>query len=275
MDVALASCLELPEPDHDEEILLQALKAMGIEVAVLPWDDPRVDWSAVRLTILRSTWNYQQHRESFLAWAAATARVSELWKRYLLDLEASGISITPTEVIPQGADIALEFIRSDRGWRDVVVKPAVSASSFRTLRVRREDGRLGENHLRELAADGDVLVQSYLPSVEDYGERALVWIDGDLTHAVRKRPRFSGDHESVSEAVEISRAEARVAERTIGCTRDLLTESLLYARIDLAPGPNGDLVVMELELIEPSLYFKQSSSALERFVAAISAKLNR
>jgi hypothetical protein len=282
MDVALASCARLPEPDPDAAPLAAALDAAGIESRVLAWDDPDADWSSARMTVLRSTWNYPQRPDAFVAWAEATAAASRLWnplpvvrwsahKAYLLDLERRGVPVTPTALLRHGDPTSLAALMRRRGWDEVVVKPAVSAASFRTLRVGAKNLDEGEAHLRGLAAERDVLVQRYLPSVEDHGERALVWIDGCLTHAVRKSPRFDGEGESVStDAVPISTAEAELAAAALAG----VDSPLLYARIDVAPGPAGDPVVMELELIEPSLFFPQHPPALARFVAAIRARLD-
>lgn len=285
MDVALASCRELPEPDYDEELLLGALEASGIKVVVQPWDDPGADWSQARMTLLRSTWNYHLDRPRFLRWAAAASRVSDLWnplsvvrwnshKSYLLELERCGLPVVPTVLVPKSSERTLESILASRGWHAVVIKPAVSASSYRTLRIGAGQAADGEAHLRSLAADGDVLVQSYLPSVEGYGERSLVWIDGEVTHAVRKSPRFSKDDESVSEEVESSLLETSLAKRAIAAAGELVGEPLLYARIDVAPDSQGNPVVMELELIEPSLFLAQSRVALQRFVGAIGRRLD-
>jgi len=283
MDVALVSCVDLPEPDPDAAPLGAALEAAGIRTEVRAWDDPRVDWSAARLTVLRSSWNYPHHADAFLAWAASTAAVSELWnplpvvrwnlhKRYLLDLERRGIPVTPTVWLRRGAHESLAALIERRGWTSVVVKPAVSAASFRTLRVDASNLESGEAHLAALVAERDALVQQYLPSVESHGERALIWIDGELTHAVRKSPRFAGEDEAVSEqAVDISREEATLAGRALAT----VDEPILYGRVDVAPGPEGTPVVMELELIEPSLFFSQCPPALDRFVAAIRVRLER
>jgi len=285
VDVALASCARLPEPDPDAAPLVAALGRAGLSAAVLPWDDPGVDWSSARMTLLRATWNYPLRPDAFLAWAESTARVSRLWnplpvvrwnlhKGYLLELERLGIPVAPTELVRRGTGGSLSGIVAGRGWGDggVVVKPAVSAASHRTHRV--DPGKeVGEALLGELAAVGDVLVQAYLPSVEDYGERALVWIDGEITHAVRKSPRFEGGEESVSGAVEIRPAEADLARRTLEAVRAHVDERVLYARVDMAPGPAGDPVVMELELIEPSLYFEHGPRALEGLVRGIRTRL--
>ncbi len=287
MDVALASCVELPEPDPDAAPLAAALDESGLSFAVLAWDDPSVNWSVARMTVLRSTWNYPQRPAAFLAWAESTARVTQLWnpisvlrwnlhKRYLISLSRLGIPVVPTELVQKGSDQSLSDVLVGRLWGegDVVVKPAVSAASYRTTRVTGGTER-GEVIFRELVAEGDVLVQMYLPSVEDYGERSMVWIEGELTHAVRKKPRFEEDEESVSSAVEILPTEAELANQVLEAVQGCVNEPLMYARVDVAPGPSGDPMVMELELIEPSLYFPQCPSALHRFVRAIRKRLNR
>ena len=114
-----------------------------------------------------------------------------------------------------------------------------------------------------------MLVQPYLTSVDGYGERALVWIDGEFTHAVRKSPRFAVDAEHVSEALPISDAERAVGTAALAHIHD----RLLYARVDVVPGPTAAPLVMELELVEPSLFLLQSPPALERFVAGIRRRL--
>jgi hypothetical protein len=287
MDVALASCARLPEPDFDEAPLREALADAGLSCAVLAWDEPSSDWATARLTLIRSTWNYARSPERFLDWAASVAACSDLWnpleivrwnthKRYLLAIAEAGVAVTPTELVPRGSRSSLAEILRTRGWTAAVVKPAVSAASYRTIRVDGSTSGEGERHLRGLLVDGDALVQQYLPSVEEYGERALVWIDGELTHAVRKSPRFAGEHESVSTtAVDIAPSEAALAERALTAVRTAVGISPMYARVDVAPGVDGSPVIMEVELVEPSLYFPQSPAALERLVSAIRRRLQK
>ncbi|WP_428261127.1 ATP-grasp domain-containing protein [Haliangium sp.] len=285
MDIALVTCETLPEPDRDQLPLSEALTAAGIDFALWAWEDQGLDWSRPRLALLRSTWNYPLAASAFLAWAERAAALTRLYnplpvvrwnahKGYLLELAAAGVPVTPTALVPQGSSDTLSALLAARSWDEVVIKPAVSAASYRTLRVGRGDLAAGEAHLAALVAERDVLVQPYLASVDDYGERALVWIDGELTHAVRKAPRFEGGSESVSEqAVAISAEEAALAQRTLALAREHLDAPLLYARVDVAPGPDGRPVVMELELVEPSLFFAQGPAALERLVAALEREL--
>jgi glutathione synthase/RimK-type ligase-like ATP-grasp enzyme len=287
VDVALASCLELPEPDADELPLLDALRAAGLSAAVLPWDDPAAEdaFAGARVTVLRSTWNYSVQPEAFLAWIDRVAARAALWngrdtvrwnahKSYLLDLARLGVPTVPTHLLKRGEQATLAQVMHAYGWPAAVVKPAVSGGSRETIRVRAANGELaeGEAHLRRLLAIEDVLVQPYLASVEGYGERALVWIDGALTHAVRKSPRFLGDDESVSEAQSIAPDEAQLAERAVAAAV-AVAGPLLYARVDVARAADGQPCVMELELIEPSLFFPRAPHALARYVAAVRARL--
>ncbi len=280
-DVVLVSCRRLPEPDPDAAPLAAALAAAGIRAEARGWDDPGADWSGAPLTVLRSCWNYPRHHRAFLDWAADLAPRTRLWnplpviqwnihKEYLLALADAGVPVAPTELIRRGEAEPLRSILERRGWREVVIKPAISAASFRTRRVGSEDLAAGEAHLRRLLQDGDALVQDYLPSVEGYGERSLIWIDGALTHAVRKSPRFAGQDESVPlQEVAMSPAEARLADRALAAAPG----PLLYARIDVAPGPGGEPVLMELELMEPSLFFAACPAALARYVEGLRKRL--
>jgi glutathione synthase/RimK-type ligase-like ATP-grasp enzyme len=276
LDVALATCLVLPEPDADLPLLLIALRAAGLSAEALAWDDPRADFAGARITLLRSTWNYSEQPAAFLAWVDGVAECSSLWngpdtvrwnahKSYLLDLQTRGVQAVPTHLVQHGQPTTLAEIMRERGWSQAVVKPAVSGGSRATVRVTESTLDRGEAHLRTLAAREDVLVQPYLRSVEGHGERAIVWIDGQPTHAVRKSPRFLGDPESVSAAVPIEADEADLARRAVAAAPG----PLLYARIDVARDEHGAPCVMELELIEPSLFFAQAPVALERYVAAV------
>jgi hypothetical protein len=280
MDVALASCVQLPEADPDEAPLLAALRARGLDAATLAWDDGASGFSRARLTLLRATWNYPQQPARFASWIDAVSAQTSLWnpapvvrwnvhKRYLLDLAARGIPIVPSELVPLHASDSLGAICERRGFAEVVIKPAISAGSAGTRRFTPQERAHGEAHLRALCARGDALVQPYLPAVEARGERSLIWIDGEITHAVRKAPRFAGESESITAADDLSSAERELALRAVAAA----PAPIFYARADLVGGPDGQPRLMELELIEPSLFFAQSVRALQRFVDGVLARL--
>ena len=274
--VALVTCRQLPEPDHDEELLLETLRAAGLEAELLAWDYEKADPASFDLCVPRSCWNYYRDPHAFLDFVERVGRTSRLlnppqvvrWnlhKRYLRELEAGGVPIVPTAFLERGESADLAGVLAERGWEEVVVKPSVSAASFRTRRFAVAELEAAQAFLDLLLGERDVMVQRYMPGVEDPGERALVWIDGALTHAIQKRARFAEEAEEVSDALPISDAERALAERALGCVE----EELLYARIDVVPGDAGEVMLSELELIEPSLFLKQSPEALARLVAAI------
>lgn len=279
MHLRIATCRPLPEPDVDEDLLLTALRARGVDARMAAWNDPNEPWDEPAPTLIRSTWDYVHDLPAFLAWAERAERSGPLWnplaqlrrnvhKSYLFELEARGIPVTPTELVRRATRIDLARVLSRRGWNDVVVKPAVGAGSFATLRVRADELASGELAFASLVAQRDVLVQPYLASVDGHGERALVWIDGELTHAVRKSPRFSGQDERVSEAIAIEADERELAARVLAP----LAHDLVYARVDVARDERGTPLVMELELVEPSLFLRQHPPALERLVEAVTRR---
>lgn len=281
MRVALASCLRIPEPDPDEDLLVGALREADIDARVLAWDDDQAPFAESDLVVVRSTWNYYERASDFVAWAAEVGRRTRLlnppqviaWntrKTYLRDLEDRGVAIVPTAFVTRG--LSLGDLCAERGWSDIVIKPVVSAGSYRTARFGAGDLDRAERFLEELTADREAMVQPWMPSVDTYGERSLVWIDGAVTHAIRKSPRFAGGSEQVSEEVPIADDERAFAERALGP----LSKELLYARVDMVRDVVRDetsqLRVMELELVEPSLFLRQAPRAAARLALAIAAR---
>ena len=273
--VALASCLEIPEPDNDEELLVRALGEAGVDARVVAWDGDPAGFDGADRVVLRSTWNYYLSLERFLSWVDAHREKIEnpahvvRWnahKRYLGALEHEGFPIVPTAFVARGEACDLERLAASRGWRDVVVKPAVSAASYSTRRFASPGE--GQDFARDLAERVDVMVQPYLPSVDDHGERSIICIDGAVTHAVRKAPRLSGDDESVSRA-DVAVDEQSLAERVLARFR----EPLLYARVDIMRGKGGEPLLSEVELIEPSLFLIQCPEAAARLAEAIARRV--
>jgi glutathione synthase/RimK-type ligase-like ATP-grasp enzyme len=274
----VATCDPLPEPDRDQAPLMAALSASGIAAELVAWDGPS-DWDQPVPTLLRSTWDYTVRVAEFLAWCERVAAASVLLnpiervrhnahKRYLIELAGRGVPTVPTVLLAAGEHDELEDRIAAVG-DDLVIKPAVGAASRQARRFAAGDGHAACAHARALLGREDVLVQPYLPAVEGHGERSLVWIDGAISHAVRKSPRWSGGVEEVRCSAEMSRAEREVAEAAIAPWRD----QLLYARIDLVPDRAGAPVVLELELIEPSLFFACAPGSADRLVTGLERRL--
>src|SRR4051812_38755229 len=228
IDVRFVTQAELPPLDTDTPRLVAEMQATGARVDVASWRDPDVDWSAARLTMIRSPWDYIEVVDEFVAWAYATALVSDLWnpapliewnvhKSYLLDLQAQGAPVVPTVVLLQGAAASLDGISDAQGWNTVVVKPAVSSGAQGAGRFDVGDPE-GQAHLDALVAAGDSLVQPFVGSVARDGEISVVVIDGAATHAIEKRPA-AGDYRvqehlgGTSVPVEAGPALFELAER--------------------------------------------------------------
>ena len=274
MKLRIATCVTLPEVDVDAAPLAIALAAAGFDAQLVAWDDPAADWDAPIPTIVRSTWNYALDLGRFLAWidrVAASAPVfnprdvirDNVNKRYLLALAARDVPVVPTTLVERGATINLASFTAAR----IVIKPEVGAGSL-GARVFAPSDPAALLHLAALTADGAALVQPYLDSVDDYGERSLVWIDGELSHAIRKSPRFAGDDEQVTGPFTIAADERAVALAALAPYTDLL-----YGRVDLARDASGQPRVMELELVEPSLFFARQPGSADRFAAALRRRL--
>lgn len=273
MRVGIVTCKELPEPDFDAQPLDEALRARNHEPVMLPWDDPSVSRDGLDVIVIRSAWNYFTAPTDFLVWILEAEQYAPVinspavvvWnhhKRYLLELEAAGVPTVPTRWLRmRDKKCVLDAIAS---FGDVVVKPAIGAGSFQTKRYPKRDSESALAHAIAILRDNHVLVQPYIAGFEDPGERSLVWIDGEWTHAVRKRPRFDGQDESVDASEPPTSQELEVGEAAIRA----VPHEIYYARADLVETEAGP-VLSELELIEPSLFFNHSAWALERFVAMI------
>lgn len=279
--VALATCAALPDGHPDDALLLTALRHRGVEAFPVVWDDPDVDWADFDLTVIRSTWDYTERRDEFVAWAKGVPRLANpadvvAWntdKRYLDTLAEAGVPVVPTTWVLPGERWQPPAVGN---W---VVKPAVSASS-------RDTGRydLADPDQRGLAValvdrmhrGGRVaMVQPYLKAVDTYGETALVYLGGEFSHAVGKSAMLDGPYREAADPDERERIEPRTptaeqlatAERVLtACGAD---DRLLYARVDLIPGTRGEPLLVELELTEPSLFLRHAQGSGDRFAAAI------
>jgi O-ureido-D-serine cyclo-ligase len=279
VNLRVATCRALPEVDADAAPLAAALAVAGIDAPLLAWDDPDVDWDAPIPTLIRSTWNYAARPDAFAAWIDRVAAAAPLWnpapiihanlqKRYLLALAARGVPATPTHLIEQHAAVTageLAALAGAHGSARIVIKPEVGAGSSGAAVFALDQLAAAVVHAAELARTGAVLAQPYLASVDDYGERSLIFIDGALTHAVRKAPRFAGGVERVTGPFPIADDERAVAQAALAP----VAAEILYGRVDVARDAAGQPRVMELELIEPSLFFARCPAALDRLIGGL------
>lgn len=289
--VAFATAAEFPDLDEDGAVLIEACAGNGIEAGPAVWTDETVDWSAYDLVVVRSTWDYQSRHAEFLGWARRVSDVTTLansadvlaWntdKTYLRTLQRAGLPVVPTDWLEPGD----AFVVPEVG--EYVVKPAVSAGSRDTNRYRAGDhDEMAALHATALLEAGrSVMVQPYLAKVDVDGETALFFFGGDFSHAVRKGPLLTPAMELVSAAYkpeaieprEPSGAERLTAEQVLDSLAELAPaarEQMVYARVDLVPGPDGSPVLLELELAEPSMFLAfdgtGGTASAQRFATAI------
>lgn len=267
--IALATSADLPDLWVDDEPLRSALVALGAEAVPAVWDDPSVEWGAYDLVVVRSTWDYTERRDAYLTWARSVPRLANPadvveWntdKTYLRRFAEAGLPVVPTCWAPA--------VLATVPWHDVVVKPNVSAGARDTLRCAASSEE-GQALLDAIAASGRVpMVQPYLDAVEGYGERSLLFVEGTHTHAVRRNPALSmsGDERFGAERVEATDEELDVARRVL----EAAGPPLLYARVDLVPGPDGPLLI-ELEVTEPQMFLRLGPECAEALAAAAVAR---
>jgi glutathione synthase/RimK-type ligase-like ATP-grasp enzyme len=260
---ALAGCSAVADPDGD--LLVPALERLGAQVESHPWDSA-ADWPSYDLVVVRSTWDYVGRREEFLAWADAVPRLANpasvlRWntdKTYLARLADAGVPVVPTSwdgTLPPG---------------ECVVKPTVSAGARDTARYPADQTAAARAHVERLRGEGrGVMVQPYLRSVEESDETSVLFFAGEYSHGARKGPVLDGAQARSPGDTEIGPREPSAAER--GVAEQVLAavdEPLLYARVDLLPGPDGPLL-LELEVTEPFLFLGTADGAADRFAAAI------
>lgn len=282
MRIAYVSCLELPEPDFDQQPLVLGLEDAGHTVEVVAWDDGGVDWGGYDAALIRATWNYAQQAGAFSDWieraGAATRLINpastlrwNLHKAYLRQLHEAGIPIVPTAFVDRGLAVSVLEIAEQDGWGKVVIKPAVSAGSYRTrvFDLHGGQGVAAQAFFDELSVQRDVMIQRYMPSVDTVGETSLVVIDARLTHAIEKRPRFDDQDEEVYLRETIGAPMREMAARVI----EAAGQECLYARVDVIPDDDGSPLLSELELLEPSLFFPQHPPAVGVFVRGLEKRL--
>lgn len=275
--IALVTAREAMGHDEDMNPLLSALKAEGAGAEPVIWDDPSVEWGAYSLAVLRSTWDYSHRRDEFLKWATAVERKVRLantativrWntdKGYLRDFAAAGVPIVPSHFIEPDDPIRFPITG------EIVVKPSVGAGSIDVGRYAGPGPGAVEHVSRLQLARRRVLVQPYLSNVDQEGETALIYFDGEYSHAIRKGPMLGASREVVGGLYlkeDIRPREPSAAELRLGnLALKAAPGPFLYARVDVIPGPEGP-VVLEFESTEPSLFFKHGAGSAARYARAI------
>ena len=291
MRIALATCSIMPDQFTDDQAVIAELEAVGAEVTYEPWD-AHIDWAGFDAVGVRSPWDYSYRRDEFVAWADGAGpnlhNSAELlrWnsdKSYVADLNEAGLPVVETAFLEPGDAWAGDD-------REVIVKPAVSAGA-------RDTGRFGPSlHDEARGLIGTIhgsgrtaMVQPFLPSVDESGETALVFIDGEFTHSLRKSSVLRPDEVAPVRSTDLMVAEAmydpelvlpgtyepdelELAERIVRHITERFGYLPLYARVDMLRDTEGAPVLLELEAVEPNLYFDQFPEGAGRLARAIAAR---
>lgn len=265
----------------EDELLREALIRTGLKVTRRSWDDPDFDWSTKRYALFRSTWDYFYRFEEFSKWLKHVSKCCKLlnseslvrWnmdKHYLLDLKQQGIRVVETEFIEPGTKATLSEIHDRLGWQDTVLKPCVSGTARHTYRLGPENLDAHESIFQSLIQKEALMLSPFQNSIVSDGELSLVLVEGRYSHTVLKRAKpgeyrvqndFGGTavpHSPTAETIQF-------AEQVVKACQELP----IYARVDIFTDNDGRTALLELELIEPELWFRHFPHAADTLAVAI------
>ncbi len=276
---------DLPDLDPDDKLVLDILTERGFDCNVAIWDDPKVNWSEAGVTVIRSTWDYHKKYSQFINWVDTTSKATVLLNRseyirwnasklYLRDLAEAGIAIVPTTWLLRDDKVDVEQKLPEilkQNFGKIVVKPSVGLATSGVLVVDENNLDAGIEHAKTLLEDHDVMVQPFMSSVQEKGEKALVFINGRFCHAAQKAPfqALATAGNAGEKPIEVTMDEVELAEHTMsivsqivrehenkltGIADDTFLPPPLYARVDIVRDSTNQPVIIELELVEPSLF---------------------
>lgn len=279
--VAFVTYAELPLLYDDDRIAAELLRGRGVEVDAVLWDASEVRWGEYDAVVLRSCWEYHLRTEEFLDWINLMERADvPLWnrpdvvrdnadKRYLRRLASEGTPVVPTVWLEQGEDFDLTGILKSHGWEQAVIKPVISMSAYRTWVTDPVRASADTAQVREMLSISGVMIQRFLPEVQTRGEWSFIFFMKEYSHAVLKTPK-PGDFRVQTDfggRVTVPEPPPQLIDHAERIVRGV-KGPLLYARVD-AVEVGGELMLMELELIDPVLFFGRSPGAALRFADAI------
>lgn len=283
MKIALLSCKNWPDILEKERAFATEFP-QSIDVEVVIWNDPSVKWANYNYLIFRTVWDYFEMPNEFTAWLDMLSQQNirtlnplsvikkNQHKFYLQDLERQGIDIIPTVFIPKNTGLSLSFLK-EKNWDTAVIKPAVSGGSYLTRLFSQSEIEEIETEYASFALENDLLVQPFMPEIQEMGELSILFFQGKYSHTILKKPKngdfrvqsqFGGQYQTFEPDAALLATAQHIIE-TFG-------DDLLYARVDgILKG--GKFLLMELELIEPDLYFDYHPDAKKNFLTALEAMI--
>jgi glutathione synthase/RimK-type ligase-like ATP-grasp enzyme len=265
----------------EDGLVVEAFEKKGFKVGRKSWSDKNFDWGSTKKVLIRTTWDYFERYEEWQAWLILVASKTELinplvlvqWnmdKHYLGDLKARGINVPETIYIETGSQASLVQLLENTDWKDIILKPCVSGASRHTYKMNQDNLSEHEALFQSLIAKEAFILQPFQQNVVEKGEVSLIVIGGQFTHAVLKvaKPgdfRVQDDFGGQVLPYEPSKEEMAFAEKAVAACRP----TPFLARVDIIRDNNGELAIIEIELIEPELWFRLNPQAAEVLAESI------
>ncbi|NER17447.1 ATP-grasp domain-containing protein [Spongiivirga citrea] len=266
---------------EERRLLREALERRGLSVEITNWDNPDYDFSQTKAIVFRTIWDYFERFEEFKPWLEEVSKQTKLcnpkslisWnvdKHYLQDLSQKGIAIVPTVFVDNGSHRTLQNVCQEMNWKNVIIKPAISGTAFHTYKVIEGERDTYEAVFEKLVGERDMLVQPFIETIATKGEASLMVFNGKYTHAILKKVKtgdyrvqddFGGTvHNYNPTNEEIAFAEA--------CFK-ACSEMPAYGRADILWDSDGNILLGELEIVEPELWVRNNPQSAEDFADGI------
>lgn len=260
-----------------DELLVEPFKDLGWAVEFISWKAKNVNWKDYNAVIVRSTWDYQNSPEEFLQVLEEINSKTHLennleiikWnmdKTYLRDLEEKGVKIVPSMWRNSFEVDEISMFFNELDTNELIIKPIISANADNTFRINKDDFKSQLSTLNSKFSSRPFMVQPFMKNIITEGEYSLFYFGGKYSHAILKTPkqndfRVQEEHGGKIQLVQSEEDLKKEAEKIL----KVIEQDLLYARIDFVRTDKNDFALMELELIEPSLYFNMDPKSPKRF----------
>lgn len=278
MKIGILTCEKLADLHYDDKKLISAFKQHDIEASPVVWDQEN-EWQNYDCVIIRTPWDYARRWDEFQPVLIEIANKTKLihsremiqWnadKTYLQKIGNDQIKKIPTLHFKNFSTESFEQSFQELNVEEIVFKPHVGASGVDTFRVTKDQVQEVDNLFGR-----EVLAQPFLKSIVEKGEYSLIYFGHKFSHAVLKSPKNGEFRVQEEHGGEVERFHPTVEQIKAG--EDFLNGldfSFAYARVDIAIEPN-DIFLMELEVIEPELFFRFSDNGEEKYAAAIMNQL--
>ena len=290
-DITLLTCRAYYKPDNvtpyiqnillEQELLKSAFEAQGLKVDITYWDNPTYEWQETKSVLFRTIWDYFERFNEFWEWLEQVKTKTRLinsyelikWnidKHYLKDISSWGIETVPTYFADKGCNMKLHEIAKRNQWKDLVIKPAISASAFKTYKILANEIQANEKLFNSLVQERNMLVQPYFETITQLGEASLMVFDGKFTHAILKKAqpgdfRVQDDFGGTVHNYIPTKAEINFAEKVF----ETCKTKPVYGRVDIVWDNDKNFYLSELEIIEPELWIRNYPKCAERIAVAV------